>query len=44
MVSGPISQVLQRAEQGFDFMNLGADTVAITAWNSAALTAVRDLR
>jgi 4-hydroxy-2-oxoheptanedioate aldolase len=37
-------QVLQRAEQGFDFMNLGADTVAVGAWNGQALKAIEKIR
>ncbi|GFZ51566.1 hypothetical protein JCM24511_09333 [Saitozyma sp. JCM 24511] len=37
-------QVLQRAEQGFDFMNLGADTVAVGAWNGEALNAIEKIR
>jgi 4-hydroxy-2-oxoheptanedioate aldolase len=37
-------QVLQRAEQGFDFMNLGADIVAVGSWNAQALSAVKAIR
>ncbi|WVQ78501.1 hypothetical protein IAT38_000587 [Cryptococcus sp. DSM 104549] len=37
-------QVLQRAGQGFDFMNLGADTVAVGVWNGQALGAIKSIR
>ncbi|THV05375.1 Phosphoenolpyruvate/pyruvate domain-containing protein [Dendrothele bispora CBS 962.96] len=37
-------QVKARFEQGFDFMNLGADMIALGAWNGAELAKLKDLR
>jgi 4-hydroxy-2-oxoheptanedioate aldolase len=37
-------QVLERAAQGFDFMNLGADTVALAVWNGQAMGAIQSIR
>ncbi|KAJ9092575.1 hypothetical protein QFC19_008683 [Naganishia cerealis] len=37
-------QVLARAEQGFDLMNMGMDFAAVQQWNADALEAVKSLR
>ncbi|KAK4699339.1 4-hydroxy-2-oxoheptanedioate aldolase, partial [Phenoliferia sp. Uapishka_3] len=37
-------QVFKRHEQGFDFMNLGLDILAIGAWNAAELAKISSLR
>ncbi|KAL8286659.1 hypothetical protein RQP46_004187 [Phenoliferia psychrophenolica] len=37
-------QVLKRHEQGFDFMNLGLDILAIGAWNAAELAKISKIR
>ncbi|KAI5478359.1 hypothetical protein MNV49_005210 [Pseudohyphozyma bogoriensis] len=36
-------QIVQRAAQGFDFMNLGFDVLAIGAWNATELQKVQHL-
>ncbi|KAF9036039.1 Phosphoenolpyruvate/pyruvate domain-containing protein [Hymenopellis radicata] len=37
-------QVKARFEQGFDFMNLGADVVALGVWNGVELGKLKDIR
>jgi ubiquinone/menaquinone biosynthesis C-methylase UbiE len=38
------SQVLERAAQGFDLMNMGMDFAAVQQWNADALKKVESLR
>lgn len=37
-------QVRARYEQGFDFMNMGADIVALGIWNAVEMAKIKDLR
>jgi len=37
-------EVQKRFEQGFDFMNLGADIVALAIWNGSELNKISNLR
>lgn len=39
----PTYATAQRAKQGFEFMNCGADIVALTAWMSSEMARMKTL-